>query len=174
MNKIIMKLLDSEIWIYNHKLLIKNNTKTILKNNFIINNKTLQEELKKIITKHKLKNTILQNKIIILINKLYCETNISIIKDIMYNLGFSNYKLVYEEELYKDINKNILSIWNTNGIFIQGDKEEYIELHDIKNFNEIKCLLITSCKEVIETIKQYFPNMIIYENTKDAIFNMID
>ena len=172
-NKIYIKILDNEIWISKNNKLYKEKTNTILENNFITNYKVLESNLKQIINKYKLTNLIIQNKIYIIINKLYCETNLFILKTIMYNLGLSNYKLLYEEDLYKDIYPNILSIWITNGIYIYNNVENYI---DINNKNDIKkistnTLLITSNKDVLNILNK---DLILYENDTNPIFDMIN
>ena len=172
-NKIYIKILDNEIWISKNNKLYKEKTNTILENNFITNYKVLATNLKQIINKYKLTNLIIQNKIYIIINKLYCETNLFILKTIMYNLGLSNYKLLYEEDLYKDIYPNILSIWITNGIYIYNNVENYI---DINNKNDIKkistnTLLITSNKDVLNILNK---DLILYENDTNPIFDMIN
>ena len=172
-NKIYIKILDNEIWISKNNKLYKEKTNTILENNFITNYKVLEINLKQIINKYKLTNLIIQNKIYIIINKLYCETNLFILKTIMYNLGLSNYKLLYEEDLYKDIYPNVLSIWKTNGIYIYNNVENYI---DINNKNDIKkistnTLLITSNKDVLNILKK---DLILYENDTNPIFDMIN
>lgn len=172
-NKIYIKILDNEIWISKNNKLYKEKTNTILENNFITNYKVLETNLKQIINKYKLTNLIIQNKIYIIINKLYCETNLFILKTIMYNLGLSNYKLLYEEDLYKDIYPNILSIWKTNGVYIYNNVENYI---DINNKNDIKkistnTLLITSNKDVLNILNK---NLILYENDTNPIFDMIN
>ncbi len=128
--------------------------------------------MKYTIDKYKLSNLIIQNKIYIIINKLYCNTNLFILKTVMFNLGFSNYKIIYEEDLYKELYPNILSIWNTNGILIKNNTEIYI---DINNKNDIKkiptnTLLITSNKDIIKKLNE---NIIIYENTSYPIFDMM-
>lgn len=172
-NKIYIKILDNEIWISKNNKLYKEKTNTILENNFITNYKVLEINLKQIINKYKLTNLIIQNKIYIIINKLYCETNLFILKTIMYNLGLSNYKLLYEEDLYKDIYPNILSIWKTNGIYIYNNVENYI---DINNKNDIKkistnTLLITSNKDILNILNK---DLILYENDTNPIFDMIN
>lgn len=172
-NKIYIKILDNEIWISKNNKLYKEKTNTILENNFITNYKVLETNLKQIINKYKLTNLIIQNKIYIIINKLYCETNLFILKTIMYNLGLSNYKLLYEEDLYKDIYPNILSIWITNGIYIYNNVENYI---DINNKNDIKkistnTLLITSNKDILNILNK---DLILYENDTNPIFDMIN
>ena len=172
-NKIYIKILDNEIWISKNNKLYKEKTNTILENNFITNYKVLETNLKQIINKYKLTNLIIQNKIYIIINKLYCETNLFILKTIMYNLGLSNYKLLYEEDLYKDIYPNILSIWKTNGIYIYNNVENYI---DINNKNDIKkistnTLLITSNKDALNILNK---DLILYENDTNPIFDMIN
>lgn len=172
-NKIYIKILDNEIWISKNNKLYKEKINTILENNFITNYKVLETNLKQIINKYKLTNLIIQNKIYIIINKLYCETNLFILKTIMYNLGLSNYKLLYEEDLYKDIYPNILSIWKTNGIYIYNNVENYI---DINNKNDIKkistnTLLITSNKNVLNILNK---DLILYENDTNPIFDMIN
>ena len=171
-NKIYIKILDNEIWLYNKNNLFKEKTNNIMKNNFIINYKVLEDSLKKILTKYKLINLIIQNKIYILINKLYCETNLFVIKNIMYNLGLSNYKIIYEEDLYKDLYPNILSIWNTNGVYLNNNVENYI---DINNKNDIKLindntLLITNNKNILNKISK---EILLYENDTNPIFEMI-
>lgn len=172
-NKIYIKILDNEIWISKNNKLYKEKTNTILENNFITNYKVLETNLKQIINKYKLTNLIIQNKIYIIINKLYCETNLFILKTIMYNLGLSNYKLLYEEDLYKDTYPNVLSIWKTNGIYIYNNVENYI---DINNKNDIKkistnTLLITSNKDVLNILNK---DLILYENDTNPIFDMIN
>lgn len=171
-NKIYIKILDNEIWLYNKNNLYKEKTNNIMKNNFIINYKVLEDSLKKILTKYKLINLIIQNKIYILINKLYCETNLFVLKNIMYNLGLSNYKITYEEDLYKDLYPNILSIWNTNGVYLNNNVENYI---DINNKNDIKLinddtLLITNNKNILNKINK---EILLYENDTNPIFEMI-
>ena len=111
-----------------------------------------------------------------LINKLYCETNIFIIKNVLYNLGLNNYKFIYEEDYYINLNGSILSIWNTIGIFIKDNKEYYIDLINKINIDKIKDtkLLITLNKEIIKDILDINKDIVIYENTKDSIFSMID
>ena len=172
-NKIYIKILDNEIWVSKNNKLYKEKTNTILENNFITNYKVLEINLKQIINKYKLTNLIIQNKIYIIINKLYCETNLFILKTIMYSLGLSNYKLLYEEDLYKDIYPKILSIWKTNGIYIYNNVENYI---DINNKNDIKkistnTLLITSNKDVLNILNK---DLILYENDTNPIFDMIN
>ena len=98
-NILFIKILNNEIWLYKNGL-IKEKTQIIIENNFIRNNKILQETIKKLIITYKLNTNIIQSKIYILINKLYCETNIFVLKNIMYNLGLTNYRLIFEEDLY--------------------------------------------------------------------------
>lgn len=172
-NHIYIKILDNEIWLYNKNNLYKEKTNNIMKNNFIINYKVLEDSLKRILTKYKLINLIIQNKIYILINKLYCETNLFVIKNIMYNLGLSNYKIIYEEDLYKDLYSNILSIWNTNGVYLNNNVENYI---DINNKNDLKLindntLLITNNKNILNKINK---EILLYENDTNPIFEMIN
>ena len=151
----------------------KEKTKEIMNNNFITNYKELTNSLKDTINKYKLSNLIIQNKIYIITNKLYCETNIFILKTVLYNLGFSNYKIIYEEELYKDLYKNILCIWNNNGIYIEDDKEYFIDLYNKEDVKKIKenTLLITHNKEIINRINK---DLIIYEDNINPIFKLIE
>lgn len=142
-----------------------------MNNNFITNYKVLTNSLKETINKYRLSNMVIQNKIYIIINKLYNETNLYILKVVLFNLGFSNYRLIYEEDLYKDLNCNILSIWKDNGIYYKDNKSYYIDIKNKKNINLINknTLLITSNKE----IKKYLnKDIIIYENTSDPIFKL--
>ncbi|MBQ3020843.1 MAG: hypothetical protein IJD92_01305 [Bacilli bacterium] len=170
-NKIIIKILDNEIWLYKDNILYKEETLNIMDNNYITDYKVLSDSLKETIDKYKLSNMFIQNKIYILINKLYCETNLYILKMVLYNLGFSNYKTIYEEDLYKSLYDNIICIWTNNGIYLSEGKEEYIEIKEF-NLNNIdkKTLLITSNKDILENIND---NLLLYENTKDPIFKMI-
>ena len=110
---------------------------------------------------------------LILINKLYCETNLYILKFVLYNLGFSNYKLIYEEELYKDLHNPILSIWKDTGIYFKDNTSYYIDLKNKKDIKRIEdnTLLITSNKEIKNKLNK---DLLIYENTYDPIFKMID
>ncbi len=172
----IIKILDNEIWVYKNKELDKIKSNELMKYNYITNYKNLSNVLKDIIKKYKLTNTVFQNKIYILINKLYCETNIFIIKNVLYNLGLNNYKFIYEEDYYINLNESILSIWNTIGIFIKDNKEYYIDLINKINIDKIKDtkLLITLNKEIIKDILDINKDIVIYENTKDSIFSMID
>lgn len=142
-----------------------------MKNNFITNHKELTNKLKETINKYKLSNMIIQNKIYIIINKLYCPTNLFILKTVLYNLGFSNYKIIYEEDLYKDIDKNILCIWNDNGILYRDNKSNYIDIKNNKHLKLInkKTLLITSNKNIINKLNK---DILIYENTTDPIFKL--
>lgn len=144
-----------------------------MRNNYIANYKILINSLKDTINKYKLSNLIIQNKLYIIINKLYCETNFYILKTILYNLGFSNYKIIYEEDLYKELYQNILCIWNTNGVYIEQDKEYYIDLYNKDDIKRIKenTLLITHNKEIIKRINK---DLIIYENTTNPIFKLIE
>ena len=144
-----------------------------MENNFITNYKLLETELKKTLEKYKLSNKVIQNKINIIINKLYCETNMFILKTIMYNLGFSNYKLIYEEDLYKNIYPNILSIWNDNGIYIKNNVEKYIDINNKDDIKKISTntLLITSNKNVYKKINK---DLILYEFTEYPIFKLLD
>lgn len=91
----------------------------------------------------------------------------------MYNLGFSNYKIIYEEDIYKNIYPNILSIWNNNGIYIKNNVEYYI---DINNKNDIKkiipnTLLITSNKNILSKLNK---DLILYEYDYYPIIKMIE
>lgn len=144
-----------------------------MENNFITNYKLLETELKKTLEKYKLSNKVIQNKINIIINKLYCETNMFILKTIMYNLGFSNYKLIYEEDLYKNIYPNILSIWNENGIYIKNNVEKYIDINNKDDIKKISTntLLITSNKNAYKKINK---DLILYEFTEYPIFKLLD
>lgn len=171
--KIIIKLLDNEIWLYKNNILYKEKTNKILENNFITNYKELTQSLRNTINKYKLSNIFIQNKIYILINKLYCETNLYILKFVLYNLGFSNYKIIYEEDLYKDIHNPILSIWNKTGIYLNNNTSYYIDLKNKQNIKLIEdnTLLITSNKDIIQSLPK---NILIYENTTDPIFKMIE
>jgi len=142
-----------------------------MKENFITNYKELNNKLKSTINKYKLSNMVIQNKIYILINKLYCETNLYIIKIVLYNLGFSNYKIIYEEELYSDMNNNVLSIWKDNGIYLKNNICYYIDVNkkeDLKNI-EKDTLLITSNKNILDKLRL---DILIYENTTDPIFKL--
>ena len=166
-------MLDNEIILSKNNKIFIEKTDNIMENNFIKNYKQLEVHLKRVINKYKLSNNFIQNKIYILINKLYCETNLYVLKTIMYNLGFSNYKLIYEENLYKDLYPNILSIWNTNGIYIKNNVEYYI---DINNKNDLKrllpnTLLITANKDTINKINK---DIIQYEHTDYPVFKMIN
>ena len=172
-NKIILKLLDNEILLYKNKKIYKIKTEQYIKNNYILNYKILLNTLKKVITKYKLSNIFIQNKLLILINKLYCETNYLVLKIIMNELGFSNYKLIYEEDLYKNMYPSILSLWNDKGIYLNNDVEKYI---DINNKNDIKkistnTLLITSNKDILNILNK---DLILYENDTNPIFDMIN
>ena len=171
--KILIKILDNEIWLYKNNKLYKEKTNVIIKDNFIINYKTLEKELKNIIDKYKLSGLVIQNILNILINKLYSETNLYVLKTVLYNLGFSNYKLIYEEDLYKDLYKNILCIWNDNGVYIENDKEIYIDLYKKENIRRIKqnTLVITHNKDIIKRINK---DIITYEETEAPIFKLIN
>lgn len=163
--------MDREIWLYKNNILYKEKTNEIMNNNFITNHKELTKSLKNTINKYKLSNMIIQNKIYIIINKLYCETNLYILKVVLYNLGFSNYKLIYEEDLYKNMNDKVLSTWKDNGIYLKNNVCYYI---DIKNKQDLKLiekdtLLITSNKDIINKINK---NILLYENTTDPIFKL--
>ncbi len=144
-----------------------------MKNNFIIDNGKLSDCLKNIIKKLKLNNSIIQNKIHIIINKLYCESNKYIIKNILYNFGLNNYVYTYEEDLYKDLNGSILSIWKNNGILYNATKEEFVELCDIEKIKEAN-ILITETKDIIDYIKSINKNIIIYEDIKHPIFSLLE
>lgn len=144
-----------------------------MKNNFIIDNGKLSDCLKNIIKKLKLNNSIIQNKIHIIINKLYCESNKYIIKNILYNFGLNNYTYIYEEDLYKDLNGSILSIWKNNGILYNSTKEEYVELCDIEKIKKAN-ILITETKDIIDYIKSINKNIIIYEDIKNPIFSLLE
>ena len=168
-----LKILDKEVWLFkNNKVYIEKSNR-IMDNNFIVNYKELENIFKTIIKKYKLNSTIFQNKIIILINKLYCETNIFVIKQIMYNLGYNNYSFIYEEDLYKDLYTNIISIWKDNGIYIKNNVESYIDINNKNDIKKIKSntLLITSNKEIIDRLNK---DIIIYEETDYPIFKMIN
>jgi len=91
----------------------------------------------------------------------------------MYNLGFSNYKVIYEEDLYKHLYKNILCIWNTNGIYLKDNVEYYIDINNKLDLKKIinNTLLITSNKEIIN---KFTKKLILYENTYDPIFKLIE
>ena len=89
----------------------------------------------------------------------------------MYNLGFSNYKIIYEEDLYRDLNNKVLCIWKDNGIYFKNNTSYFI---DIKNNKDIKSidkntLIITSNKDIITKLNK---DIILYENTCDPIFNL--
>ena len=170
--KILIKVLDDEIWLFKNNKLYKERTNEIIKDNFITNYKTLEKELKIIIDKYKLSGLVIQNKLNIIINKLYCETNLYVIKTVLYNLGFSNYKLIYEEDYYKNLYKNILCIWNYNGVYIEKEKEIYIDLYKKENIRRIKSntLVITHNKEIIKRINK---DLISYEDTETPVFKMI-
>lgn len=172
-SKILIKILDNEIWLYKNNKLYKEKTNEIIKDNFIINYKTLEKELKNIIDKYKLSGLVIQNILNILINKLYSETNLYVLKTVLYNLGFSNYKLIYEEDLYNDLYKNILCIWNHNGIYIENDKEIYIDLYKKDNIKRIKhnTLVITHNKDILKRINK---DIIIYEEIEVPVFKMIN
>ena len=170
-NTILIKLLDDEIWLFKNNELIKEKTNKIITNNFITNNKLLHEHLKKIINKYKLSSSIIQNKIYIIINKLYCETNIYVIKNIMYNLGLTNYKFIFEEDTYKGYNKNILSYWDNNGIYISNDREFYIDYKtNLSNLVEENTLVITANKDILSYINK---KILVYENTICPIFSIL-
>ena len=64
----------------------------------------------------------------------------------------------------------------TIGIFIKDNKEYYIDLINKINIDKIKDtkLLITLNKEIIKDILDINKDIVIYENTKDSIFSMID
>ena len=172
-SKILIKILDNEIWLYKNNKLYKEKTNDIIENNFITNYKTLEKELKETINKYKLSNLVIQNKLYIIINKLYCETNIYVLKTVLYNLGFSNYRLIYEEDLYKNLYKNVLCIWNNNGVYIEEDKEKYIDLYKKEEIKKIKqnTLLITHNKEILTRISK---DLILYEETDIPIFKLVN
>ena len=168
---ILIKILNNEIWIFKNNELLIEKTQTIINNNFITNYETLTKSLKKIINKHKILNNIIQNNIYIIINKLYCETNLFIIKHVMYNLGIVNYKLIYEEDIYKEYNKSILSYWKDCGIYIDNEKEIYIDYKT--NLNDLlkeNTLVITADKDIITRINK---KILIYENTICTIFSIL-
>ena len=171
--RILIKILDNEIWLLKNNKLYKEKTNNIIKNNFIISHKTLEKELKNIIDKYKLSGLVIQNKLNIVINKLYCDTNHYVLKTVLYNLGFSNYKLIYEEDLYKNLYKNILCIWDYNGIYIENDKEIYIDLYKKEDIKRIKqnTLVITHNKDIIKRINK---DIISYEETEAPIFKLIN
>ena len=171
--KILIKILDNEIWLYKDNKFYKEKTNEIMKNNFITNYKTLEKILKEAINKYKLSNLIIQNKLYIIINKLYCETNLYVLKIVLYNLGFSNYRLIYEEDLYKNLYNNTLCIWNNNGIYIEKDKEIFIDLYNKEDIKRIKSntLVITHNKEIIKRISK---DIISYEEMEIPIFKLIN
>lgn len=172
-NKIILKLLDNEILLYKNKKIYKIKTEQYIKNNYIFNYKILLNTLKKVITKYKLSNIFIQNKLLILINKLYCETNYLVLKIVMNELGFSNYKLIYEEDLYKNMYPSILSLWNDKGIYLNNDVEKYIDINNKKNIRMLttNTLLITNNKNVISKLNK---DIIIYEDTDYPIFKLLE
>ena len=171
-SKILIKILDKEIWLYKNNEIYKEKTKEIMRNNFITNYKELEKSLKETINKYKLSNLIIQNKLYLVINKLYCETNLYVLKNVLYNLGFSNYKIIYEEELYRELYKNILCIWKDNGVYLENDKEYFIDLYNKENIKRIKqnTLIIT---HNIDMIKRINKDLILYEETNIPIFKMI-
>lgn len=172
-NKIILKLLDNEILLYKNKKIYKIKTEQYIKNNYIFNYKILLNTLKKVITKYKLSNIFIQNKLLILINKLYCETNYLVLKIIMNELGFSNYKLIYEEDLYKNMYPSILSLWNDKGIYLNNDVEKYIDINNKTDVRMVTAdtLLITNNKNVISKLNK---DIIIYEDTDYPIFKLLE
>jgi len=172
-NKIIIKILDNEIWLYKNNILYKEKTNELMNNNFITNYKTLTKSLKKTIDKYKLSNLVIQNKINVLINKLYSETNLYILKVVLYNLGFSNYKLIYEEDLYKNLNNNVLCIWNSNGIYLKNNTCYYIDINNKEDVKQIEknTLLITSNKDIINKLPNH---LLVYENIYDPIFKLLE
>ena len=168
---ILLKILNTEIWIYKNNELLKEKTNKIIENNFITNYKMLYEDIKKIFNKYKITNTIIQNNIYIIINKLYCNTNIYVIKNIMYNLGITNYKLIYEEDIYNKFNNNILSYWNDNGIYISNGREIYVDYKtNLSNLIEDNTLIITANKDILNYINKKY---ILYENTICPIFSIL-
>lgn len=172
-NKIILKLLDNEILLYKNKKIYKIKTEQYIKNNYIFNYKILLNTLKKVITKYKLSNIFIQNKLLILINKLYCETNYLVLKIVMNELGFSNYKLIYEEDLYKNMYPSILSLWNDKGIYLNNDVEKYIDINNKKDIRMLTTdtLLITNNKNIISKLNK---DIIIYEDTDYPIFKLLE
>ena len=144
-----------------------------MKDNFIRNYKILEKELKNIIEKYRLSGLVIQNKLNIIINKLYCETNLYVLKTVLYNLGFSNYKLIYEEDLYKNLYKNILCVWNNSGVYLEKDKETFINLYKKEDIKKIKqnTLVITHNKEIIQRINK---DIITYEETEMPVFKFIN
>ena len=171
-NTILIKILDEEIWMFKNNELIKEKTQLIMTNNYIINHKILLNSLKSILNKYKITNTIIQSNIYIIINKLYCETNIYVIKSILYNLGITNYKFIYEEDVYKEYNKNILSYWSNNGIYISNDREFYIDYKtNLSNLIEEDTLVITANKDLLNYINK---KILIYENTTCPVFSIIN
>ena len=170
-NTILIKFLDEEIWIFKNNELIKEKTQRMIMNNYITNYKVLHDNFKKILNKYKITSAIIQNNIYILINKLYCETNKYVIKNIMYNLGLTNYKFIYEEDIYKDFSKNILSYWSDNGIYINNDREFYIDYKtNLSNLIEENTLVITSNKDILNYINK---KVLIYENTICPVFSIL-
>lgn len=170
-NSILIKVLDNEIWMFKDNELIKMKTQTMITNNFITNYKVLLNSLKNMLSKHKVTNTLIQNNILIIINKLYCETNIFVLKNIMYNLGITNYKFIYEEDVYKNLNKKILSFWNDNGIYISNDREFYVDYKtNLTNLVEENALIITANKDILSYINK---KILVYENTTCPIFSII-
>ena len=95
-NHIYIKILDNEIWLYNKNNLYKEKTNNIMKNNFIINYKVLEDSLKRILTKYKLINLIIQNKIYILID----EFNLGDFLDIVSKV------ICKDEKLEKELEQN--------------------------------------------------------------------
>ena len=172
-NKIILKLLDNEMLLSKNKKIYKIRTEQYIKNNYIFNYKILLNTLKKVITEYKLSNIFIQNKLLILINKLYCETNYLVLKIIMNELGFSNYKLIYEEDLYKNMYPSILSLWNDKGIYLNNDVEKYIDMNNKTAVRMVTAdtLLITNNKNVISKLNK---DIIIYEDIDYPIFKLLE
>ena len=91
----------------------------------------------------------------------------------MNELGFSNYKLIYEEDLYKNMYPSILSLWNDKGIYLNNDVEKYIDINNKTDVRMVTAdtLLITNNKNVISKLNK---DIIIYEDIDYPIFKLLE
>ena len=89
----------------------------------------------------------------------------------MYNLGITNYKLIYEEDLYNEYNTNILSYWTNNGVYINNNREFYVDYKtNLSNILEEGALVITANKDILPYLKK---KITVYENTICPIFTIL-
>ena len=154
MNKLILKLTDNFIYIYNcnkDNLIEEQIPKNIIKNSKIIDIEKFIEELNNIIKKNKLNNILIKNKVNILIPSYYNNTDKFLLDYTFKILNYYNYEFIKESDVYNyllDSDNIVINLWEKQGEISYREKDK----------------VITSYFNINDNIKKDVENIIVINN----------